>query len=220
MLQHELALPTAEGTGHPGGCPTVLLCFDVNATETKLVSGELACPSPRCDGRLRPWGRARDRIIRLGGHRVERHTPRRARCRSCRRTHVLVSARTFPRRPDPVETVASALVAAASGLGHRRVAAQIGRPASTVRDWLRRARANSEAVRAAATAATYALDPMADPFVPAGSQLADMLEAVGRAVSAAVRRLGPVEAPWQLAVVLTRAGILAPRPQRARTSSG
>lgn len=201
------------------GCPSVLLCLDPKTTETKLVSGELRCPTAGCPGRLRPWGRARDRVIRLAGHLTERHTPRRARCRACRRTQVLVPARTFPRRSDAVETVASALVAAAEGLGHRRVAVLVGRPPTTVRDWIRRARANSEVVRAAATVATCEFDPMAGPFVPRATPLGDMLESVGRAVSAAVCRLGPVGAPWQLAVVITRAGILTPRLRPARASS-
>ena len=36
-----------------------------------------------------------------------------------------------------------------------------------------------------------------------------MLDAVGRALAAAVRRFGPVPAPWQLAVVITGGAILA-----------
>ncbi|MCA1697003.1 MAG: hypothetical protein LC749_21045, partial [Actinobacteria bacterium] len=134
--------------------------------------------------------------------------------------HVLASARTYPRRADAVETVASALLAAAGGLGHRRVAAHVNRPATTVWDWLRRARANSETVRAAPTAVIYAIDSTAEPLMATTTPLGDMLEAVGRAVAAAVRRLSPVSAPGQLAVVLTRAGILAPRKQRADSGSG
>ena len=54
--------------------------------------------------------------MRVAGGRTEAHRPRRACCRSCRRTQVLAWARTYPRRPDPVETLGSALVvAAASG---------------------------------------------------------------------------------------------------------
>jgi hypothetical protein len=120
---------------------------------------------------------------------------------------------SYPRRADSVETVGVALLAAASGLGHRRVAARVELPATTVRDWLRRARTNSDAVRADATVATYQLDPVAHRFDPTDSALGDMIDAVGRAVAAWVLRFGPGPAPWQLAVALTGAAILAPVPR-------
>lgn len=82
-----------------------------------------------------------------------------------------------------------------------------------MRDWLRRARTNSDAVRADATVATYQLDPVAHRFDPTGSALGDMIDAVGRAVTAWVLRYGPGPAPWQLAVALTGAAILAPVPR-------
>jgi hypothetical protein len=81
-----------------------------------------------------------------------------------------------------------------------------------VRGWLRRARANAEEVRADTTVAVHALDPNAAPIAPTGTALGDALEAVGRAVSAAVRRFGPVHAPWQLATVLTGGALLAAHP--------
>jgi hypothetical protein len=62
------------------------------------------------------------------------------------------------------------------------------------------------------TAAVYRLDPNAGRIEPTGSALGDMLNAVGLATSAYQRHFGPVAAPWQLATVITRAGILAPRP--------
>jgi hypothetical protein len=170
-------------------------------------------PLHGCDGQLGPWGHARPRRLRLASGRSETHTPRRVRCRACRRTHVVVSTRSYPRRPDSVETVGAALLAAAGGLGHRRIAERVGLPATTVRGWLRRARLNSEAVRADATVATYRLDPMAGPFKPTGSALGDMVDAVGRAVSAWVLRFGPVPVPWQFVVGLTGAAILAPVPR-------
>jgi len=78
-----------------------------------------------------------------------------------------------------------------------------------VRGWLRRARLNAENVRISATIAVNDLDPMATPLAPTGSVLADMVDAVGRAVQAAVVRLGPLHPPWQW-VLLTAGGILAP----------
>jgi hypothetical protein len=192
----------------------MLLILDPSTTATALTSGALACPDDDCGGILGPWGYARTRRLRLGAGRTSAHTPRRARCRACGQTHVLASTLSYPRRPDTVETVGAALLSAARGLGHRRVADEVGLPATTVRGWLQRARANSETIRVNATIAAHALDPMLGPIRPTGSPLGDMVEAVGVAVTAHVRRLGPAAPPWQLAVVITRAGVLDPRPRR------
>lgn len=140
--------------------------------------------------------------------------PRRTRCRSCRVTHVVLSARRFPRRADSAATVGTALLGAARGLGHRKVAELVDRPETTVRGWLRRARANSETVRADATVAAWALDPNLDwrhqlPATPLGT----MVDGLGVAVAAWVRRIGPVEDPWAMAVQLTRGSILAAHPE-------
>ena len=109
-----------------------------------------------------------------------RHTPRRARCRACRRTHVLIPARTYPRRPDTAETVGAALLAALEGLRYRKVARRVQVPATTVGGWLQRARTNSDTVRVNATIAGHALDPVAGKIDPTGSPLSDMVEAVVR----------------------------------------
>jgi transposase-like protein len=198
----------------------MLLTLDPSTTNAELTAGTLSCPDPGCDGQLGPWGHARRRLLRLGPGRTEAQRPRRARCRGCKRTHVIASTRSYPRRPDSVESVGSVLLAAAGGVGHRRIAEGLGLPATTVRGWVRRARANAEAVRISATVAVHALDPLAGPLAPTGSELRDMLEAVGQAVTAAVRRLGPRAAPWQLAVALTGGGILAPRRSPTWANSG
>ena len=198
----------------------MLLTHDPSTAATQLAAGALFCPVQDCAGRLGPWGHARQRVLRLGSGRSEGHTPRRARCRSCGGTHVILPARSYPRRPDTAEVVGTALVAAETGLGHRRVAELVALPPTTARGWLRRARANSEAVRGDATVAVHALDPEASPLAPTGSALGDMLEAVGAALAAAIRRFGPVPAPWQLAVVITGGAILALRPQPAWHGSG
>jgi len=190
----------------------MLLFRDPSMASAELAAGTLSCPHPGCEGRLAPWGHARIRRVRVGPGRTEPHRPRRGRCRSCRRTQVLATAHSHPRRPDAVETVGAALLAAVSGLGYRGVAEHVGVPATTVRDWLQRARANSETVRIRATLALHALDPNAGPVVPTGSSLGDALEAIGRAVNAAICRFGPVAAPWRLATVITAGGLLAPRP--------
>lgn len=192
----------------------MLLVLDPSTAAVDLAAGKLVCRDNGCDGTLRPWGHARTRWLRLGPGRTEAHTPRRARCRACRRTHVLVPTRGFPRRPDTVETVGAALLGALDGLGFRRIAEQVNVPATTVRGWLQRARTNSETIRANAVIAGAALDPMAAKIGPTGTPLGDMVEAVGLAVAAYIRRLGPGPPPWQLALAITGAGILAPRPRQ------
>ena len=127
----------------------------------------------------------------------------------------MATAATLPGRPDAAETVGAALMAAATGLGHRRVAEHVGLPATTVRGWLRRARANSEAVRVAATVRAHALDPMAHAFEPTGAAISDMTDAIGRAVSAHIVRLGPLAPPWHLAVALIGRLLLTPARHRA-----
>ena len=192
-------------------CP-LLLILDPEQIPGALTAGLVACPHDGCVGRLRRWGHARSRPVRVTPGVSETHRPRRGRCRSCGRTQVLAWARSYPRRCDSVETVATALLAAMSGLGFRPIAEQVGVPATTVRDWIRRARRNAEIVRVDATIATHKLDPIAGPFNPTGTPIGDMIDAVGRAVRAWICRFGPGPGPWRLAAVLTDGGILACRP--------
>lgn len=103
--------------------------------ERALLSGELVCLS--CEGVLRPWGHARWRSSRLEFDDL-RHRPRRASCTGCAKTQVLLPALWFSRRADAVSVIGAALLAKAGGVGHRPIAASLGRPASTVRGWLRR----------------------------------------------------------------------------------
>lgn len=107
--------------------------------DTALVRGELSCPG--CAARLVPWGSARPRRVRYGIESpgvVRVHRPRRARCAGCGVTHVLLDVRLAARRADAAEVIAAAVEAkVAVGWGHRRIAAWLGRAATTVRGWLR-----------------------------------------------------------------------------------
>jgi hypothetical protein len=103
--------------------------------EVELVGGLLGCPS--CRGVLGPWGHARERVLRCrGGDRLLR--PRRARCRGCAGTHVLLPQLALARRQDEVSVIGAAIEANVAGEGFRRIAARVGAYPETVRGWVRR----------------------------------------------------------------------------------
>ena len=126
-------------------------------------------------------------------------------------THVLLAVSCLLRRADGVEVIGAALRAKATGAGHRRIAAQVARPASTVRGWLRAFARNAETVRAVFMALLVALDPLTGPLPVHPSVVADAVEAVGACAAAARRRLGVIGAvsPWQLAAAVTGGRLLA-----------
>src|SRR4051794_13650831 len=67
-----------------------------------------------------------------GGFGDAGRLPRRSRCTSvsgCGATHVLLPASVLLCRADAVGVIGAGLLAAAGGLGHRRVAGVVGRPA-------------------------------------------------------------------------------------------
>jgi Domain of unknown function (DUF6431) len=171
----------------------VLLCADAAAASAGLAGGQLACPS--CGtGRLARWGHGRERIIRLLDGATARLRPDRARCRSCRRTHILLPSWCAPRRADAIEVIGTALAAALGGAGYARIGADLAVPAATVRGWLRRLRCRAEEMRCWAMGqlgmtggAGLALPE------PAGSPLHDALNAVAAAAHAAStgHRSGP-----------------------------
>ena len=114
--------------------------------------------------------------------------PRRSRCTGCGVTHVLLPVTALLRRADAAGVIVSALVAKASRrVGFRAIAAELVRPAETVRSWLRRFAERAEAVRSVFTVWLRAVD--ADPVMPdgAGGGLADAVMVIA-AVAAAVGR--------------------------------
>ena len=175
--------------------PMLMVDTDSVVVERLLLTGGLACPS--CGDVLRPWGHARWRASRREQGAV-RHRPRRASCRGCAKTHVLLPAAWLSRRADAVSVIGAALLAKAAGSGHRPIAEALGCPASTVRGWLRRFGGRAEDVRVLFTRLLHSLDPMAGPILPRDCVFADALEALGRAAAAGVRRLSP-RPPWEFA---------------------
>lgn len=182
--------------------------------ESRLSRGGLACPG--CGGRLRPWGHARVRVVRDVGEVRRRLRPRRTRCVGCGRTHVLLPVGLLVRRADTVVVIGAALVRAAQGVGHRRIACWLGRSEATVRGWLRRFRMRAGPLREAFTALLCAVD--ADPVLPApaGSVMADAVTAILAAAGAVARRWnvppalsGPLAmSPWLVAAAVTSGRLL------------
>ena len=177
--------------------------------EARLTGGEIRCPV--CPGVLGAWGWARARsVVGVGVLR-----PRRARCGSCRVTHVLLPVTVLARRGYAAVVVWAALVARAGGSGFRRVAEAVGVPDTTVRGWLRRMGARLVPVRAWFTRAAVAVG--VDVAVPGGLGCAwrDFLAAVGAAVAAVRWRFGDIGllgavTAEQVAVAVSGGALLAP----------
>ncbi|MFI6494798.1 hypothetical protein [Streptomyces sp. NPDC050564] len=81
---------------------------------------------------------------------------------------------------DAAEVIGAGLEIAALGMGHRQIAAVLGRADATVRGWIRRFRVRAEDVRRHFTVVLVALAD--DPVMPApeGSPLADAVSAHAR----------------------------------------
>lgn len=183
---------------------------DADRVEERLRSGGLFCPF--CAGVLTGWGFARPRWLR-GVEGPVRVRPRRAICAGCGRTQVLLAVIGLSRRADVVEVIGASLVAKAAGWGHRLIAVLVGRPASTVRGWLRRFAERAESVRAAFTALAVDVDPGTAPPLAAGTGFADAVAAVLAATVAVLARwpgLRLTVSPWLLASAVSHGGLLAP----------
>ena len=161
---------------------------DAVRVESRLAAGELSCPS--CpDGVLAGWGFARARRVEGLGDPVR---PRRARCRSCLVTQVLLPVTLLLRRAYGAEQVWMALTARARGAGHRRIAIDLGVPPATVRGWLRRAGRRLEPIRSWCVGVAVAAG--IDVVIPdgLGCPWRDVVAAVGCVVEAIGGRFGSV----------------------------
>jgi hypothetical protein len=195
---------------------------DARVVERRLAAGRLRCPG--CSGRLAGWGHARERVIRGESGIGWRLRPRRSRCGGCGVTHVLLPVSCLLRRADGVAVIWAALAGKAAGLGFRPIALGLGRPASTVRDWLARFAGRAGAVRGLFTVWLCALDADPPPLIPAGSVVADAVAAVTAAAAVAGRRwAGQLVSlsPGELASSVSAGLLLAPgfAPEWINTSS-
>jgi hypothetical protein len=110
-----------------------------------------------------------------------------------------------------VAVIGAALAAKAGGVGYRRIAAWLGRPAETVRGWLRRFAGRVDAVRRLFTVLLRAM--AADPVMPApaGGAWADALAVLDAAVAAVVDRFGLLGVPpWWWVSAVSGGRLLAP----------
>jgi hypothetical protein len=193
---------------------------DAARVEQRLAAGRLRCPG--CAGVLAGWGHAVERVIRTESGIGWRVRPRRARCRSCRATHVLLPVGGLLRRGSGAALIWAVLGMWAAGRKLAAVAAALGLAVSTVRDWVARFASRAEAVRCAFMRLLPALDPHAPGVEPAGSPMADALAAVTAAARAAgvFRRALRTVSPCDLASHLSRGLLLAPRfdPESINTS--
>lgn len=201
------------------GADVLIVADDTDRTERDLAAGELSCPD--CRGQLRPWGHARTRWLRTRDGR-RRLRVRRSRCADCGRTHVLVPGVMLPRRADAVEVVGEALAASASGEGYRPIAARLGRPAATVRGWVRRFTARAQMtlehamrclIRFDEGVVRIEPDPTATPVQAALVVLGAAAAAVERSFAVSAR------SRWQLASALCSGRLLPTRAAPTRRFS-
>jgi transposase-like protein len=185
--------------------------FDATAARRALARRMLPCPD--CGAALRPWGRARERTVRDQDGELVTARPDRARCVGCGATHVVLDAGLLPRRAYTAGLAGHALIAAATGSGHRHVARQLDLPDGTVRGWIRAARRSAGQLRAIGVRAVVALDPDALPARALADPLASALDALGAAAFAMGARFGLQKAsPWARVAVLTRGRLLSLAP--------
>ena len=184
---------------------------DPDRAETALAAGALACPG--CTRPLHPWGHARTRTVRDHGTTTLALRPRRARCRTCRVTHVLLPAVATPRRADSTAVIGSALLASARGTGYRRIAAELDRPLSTVRRWVRAVRDpdHVEWLRTQGMVWLSRVDlDVINTLAPQATRLGDALTALAAAALTLRARVVPHVSPWTLVGQITHGRLLAP----------
>jgi len=192
----------------------VIIVRDEELAQQALTAGTLTCPHAGCGGTVYRDGHARARRVRTCGGGERGLRPQRVACRRCGRVNVVLPAWCVPGRCDDAETIGTALVAAARGGGHRSIAARLGRPATTVRGWLRAARGHAEDLRIRAYARRDRIEHETEWLQPAGSPLGDAMTALVAAAAAARRFFGGgrcATSLWEFVVLVSGGSLLRPR---------
>jgi len=185
--------------------------FDTPAARIALARGKLGCPG--CGQPLRPWGHARERTVRDLDGTLVTVRPDRALCPGCDVTHVVLDAGFLPRRAYAAGLIGRALVAAALGSGHRRIARDLAVPPGTVRGWIRGARRSAAQLRILGIRTVVAYDQDALPAGCRADELGCALEHLGAAAMVTGRRYGLQHTSvWARVNVLTRGRLLAMVP--------
>ena len=131
---------------------------------------------------------------------------------------MLLPAGLVLRRADTVEAIGTALAAQARGDGHRTIAIRLGRPVSTVRRWLRRARgSHTEWLQGQSVQHAFRADPdILNRRLVWPTPLGDALNLLAAAALACQRRWESTLPVWTLIGMFTRGRLLPPplRPLR------
>lgn len=130
----------------------------------------------------------------------------------CAATHMLLPAALVLRRADTAQVIGTALASKARGDGHRTIAAQLGRPVSTVRRWLRRAREpHADWLQEQGVQHAYRADPdILNRDLVWPTTLGDALNLLAGAALACQQRWDSPLPVWTLIGMLTRGRLLPP----------
>ena len=166
-------------------------------------------PTQRWHGYLRHLRDDVDRLIWIP----------RVRCTSCGVTRALLPSFVLPGRWDAVGALGQAAGLAASGLGHRPIAAALARPETTVRGWLRRLRSIAVPLASTLLARAVALgwSGLTLPVAPLPRLCAAVAALAGRWPGDRSAE------PWSIAALVTGGTLLATNttsPLAATTRSG
>jgi hypothetical protein len=118
-----------------------------------------------------------------------------------------------PRRADTTAVIGSALQASARGTGYRRIAAQVQRPLSTVRRWIRAVRdpAHVEWLRTQGMVWLARVDlDVINTLAPQATRLGDALTALAAAALTLRARVVPHVSPWTLIGQITHGRLVGP----------
>src|SRR6266511_3054674 len=201
------------GVGAPGGSKavsaTVAIVWPCPLSVEEYQAAGRGVPVPRADcpdcGQPMVFWSGYRRYVRLG--RVWRVWVARAKCRPCGVTHALLPSFVLLRRVDVVWVIGEALERVAAGAGLRPVAAGLGVPHTTVRDWWRRLGVRAPVLVAGLCALLVEFGGLVDGLPGVAERAA--LAALGALAARVRRRLGgAAPAVWPLAGIVSGGGWL------------